>query len=232
MCFPTIWQDGDVWILGGGASINEQFNIPSDIVIDVRLGKLPVSTLGKYMSSIFTKHIIAVNTSFQLGSWIDVMMFGDLPYFEDNKKKLRSFTGLKIACVAIFTDSQFEGENIRYLQREKRSGLSLKNNTIFWCKNTGAAAINLATLSGAKRIFLLGFDMKLLAGEQHFHNQYDKTKKVYKPNENGMPFTEHLKGFPAIAKDAEKLGIEIINVSPESEIKCFKKMTLKEALSI
>jgi len=37
-------------------------------------------------------------------------------------------------------------------------------------------------------------------------------------------------GFPKIATDAKRFGVEIINVSPDSAIKSFKKVSLKEVI--
>jgi hypothetical protein len=45
-----------------------------------------------------------------------------------------------------------------------------------------------------------------------------------------LPFPKHLVGFPAIKEDADKLGVQIFNVCPDSAIKEFPKLTLKEAL--
>jgi hypothetical protein len=39
-----------------------------------------------------------------------------------------------------------------------------------------------------------------------------------------------LLGFPQIKEDAKKMGIEIINVSPMSEIQEFRKVSLKEVI--
>ena len=82
---------------------------------------------------------------------------------------------------------------------------------------------------GVRRIYLLGFDMAMdEKGENsHWFGSHlppgQKAKRL-------PPFSKHLKGFPAIAADAEKLGIEILNVSPRSKIDEFPKITLTEAL--
>ena len=44
-------------------------------------------------------------------------------------------------------------------------------------------------------------------------------------------FDRHLRGWGVIAKDAKKLGIEIINVNPKSGIKAFKKMALSKIMN-
>jgi len=77
----------------------------------------------------------------------------------------------------------------------------------------------------------LGFDMRLdTANSQHFHSVYNTNGKP--KNVRSLPFQRHLQGFPAIARDAKSLGIQIINVNPESAINEFPKMSLKEALRV
>jgi hypothetical protein len=46
----------------------------------------------------------------------------------------------------------------------------------------------------------------------------------------GLPFERHLRGFPEIARDAKQRGIQIINVCPNSAIKEFPKINLKDVL--
>jgi hypothetical protein len=90
--------------------------------------------------------------------------------------------------------------------------------------NSGAAAINLATLFGAKRILLLGFDMKLGENdERHWHPDHPL------PCTQAQCFDDWLYKFGAIARDAEKMGVEIINCTPDSALTVFPMMSLEEA---
>jgi hypothetical protein len=78
-------------------------------------------------------------------------------------------------------------------------------------------------------IFLLGFDMKVDSAEkQHWHDLYGKIANRNPRKPYRLPFERHLRGFPAIYKDSVRLGIEIINVSPDSAINEFKKVSLSE----
>jgi uncharacterized Rossmann fold enzyme len=99
-----------------------------------------------------------------------------------------------------------------------------------WNGNTGAAAINLAIHFGAKRIMLLGFDMDIDPNNkmQHWHNLYAKGPVSDDRRRRKLPFSRHLLGFPVIAEDVKKLGVQIINVSKDSTITCFPKKTIKQ----
>lgn len=231
---PKIWQGGDVWIIGGGASIVEQFQIPAEVVEQVRKNKLPISVYGPYMKAIHSKHTIGVNVAFMLGAWVDVMFFGDRGFFLKFKNELAGFAGVRISCHHLAEKEDW----IKYLEKDRRNtfGITSHPKKVSWNLNSGGAAISVAANMGVKRIFLLGFDMNLDAEQnQHFHNKYRGQKDqpvVNKVNRKiGVPFKSHMKCFPKIAKDAEERDIEIINVNPKSAIKQFRKVTLEEALN-
>jgi hypothetical protein len=231
---PQIWKGGDCWIIGGGPSLIQQFKIPEDVVEGVRKNKLPLSAYSPYMKAIHDKHVIGVNQAFRLGDWVDVMMFGDFKFYPKYRDELLKYPGIKVTCHNRFENEKF-GDNVKCVPRnnKKGEGLTWKGGQVSWNKNTGAAAINLAVHFGAKRIFLLGFDMQCINGHQHFHNLYfNKQQERSRRDRNVHPFGRHLRGFPKIAQDAKKMGVEIINVSTQSAIMCFPRVTLQEALKM
>jgi hypothetical protein len=64
----------------------------------------------------------------------------------------------------------------------------------------------------------------------HWHNKYKR--KIVNGVMKEPPYNKHLEGFSTIAQDLTKLGVEVYNVSPNSKIKQFPKITLKEALQL
>lgn len=230
---PLMWEGGDVWIIGGGPSINSQFNIPDKIVKEVRQGTLPTSTYSPYMKEIHNKHVIAVNAAYLLGDWMDIIFFGDNGFFLSHMDALAVHPAIKVTCWPTL-ENQYDW--VKFLGRdpEKPKGLTKDITKVSWNKNSGAAAINLAAHTGAKRIFLLGFDMTLdpKTNYQHFHNVYKRGAVVEEERLRKLPFDRHLYGFLDIAEDAKERGIQIINISPESAIQQFPKYTLQEALKL
>ena len=63
------------------------------------------------------------------------------------------------------------------------------------------------------------------SNNQHWHKFYSGNIRTV-----GGTFKKHLEGFPSIARDAKKLGIEILNANPNSAIEDFRKVTLKDIL--
>jgi len=210
---PKIWKNGECYILGGGPSIPEVFDIPESLVRAVRKKEKDLSTFSPYMEPIHDKHVIAVNSAYKLGNWIDVIFFGDKTWYLDNRYNLAKIPRIKVTCSPYFRTAIRE-EQIKFIARDsKKLGLSDKPTTLCWNYNSGACAIDLAIHFGVKRIYLLGFDMqnKAKTGNSHWHAEYSNRKK-------DPPYKRHLQGFPSIAKIASQRDIEIINISTNTAI--------------
>ena len=208
-----------------------QFDVPGEVIKQVLKGELPPSAYSPYMSAIHEKHIIGVNSAFLIGNWIDIVFFGDKGWFLQNRGELAKFPGLKISCHP--SGSKYKDERVKCMPRNKKYGKGISPNPslVCWNGNSGAAAISVAVHTGVKRIILLGFDMKLGKNyKQHWHGLYGTADREEK-DPNKLPFLRHMNGFPLIAKDAKKKGVEIINACPDSAIEQFKRVTVKEALS-
>jgi len=229
---PNMWEGGECWIIGGGPSIPLQFEVPEDVISAVLSGEQPLSSYSSYLSAIHDKHVIGINAAFLLGDWIDLVFFGDGGFYFQNIQELCKYPKMKVSC----NPSLRNKPNVRSVKHLYRNGnhphgISLKSGVVSWNGNSGAAAISLAAQLGVVKIYLLGFDMSLGEnGKQHFHRHYPSGKNNVIRPAHKLPFSRHLQNFPAIAKDAKRFGIEIINLSPDSAIEVFPKMTVKEVL--
>ncbi len=226
-----IWDDDECWIIGGGYSIAEQFNIPSNVK-----PKYPYDypEFGKYLEPIHSKKVIAVNNSMFLGDWIDVLFFGDKSWWTQHHFQVIKFSGLIATCAPEFRTG-FKHIKCIPKNKKKGTGMTLNKPLISWNHNSGFAAINLAYHLGAKRIILLGFDMNRCANTNNIHwhaGHIEKGPNRGKDNSKqpNPVFNRHIKGEKDIARDAKKAGLEIINASPDSRLTAFKKMNVKELL--
>jgi hypothetical protein len=222
---PKMWDGGECFIIGGGASIVSQFNIPQELVEQVKENKTMAHLYSPYMKALHNKHIIGVNNAFMLGDWVDCCFFGDCAWYLVYRLNLAKFVGLKVTCCPRFAEKpEKRCEGVKYLAKDsKRYGITDNLSGVSWNHNSGAAAISLAVHFGVKRIILLGFDMCLNDEKvSHWHGTHG--------NKKPPPFPRHLKGFPAIADDASKLGVEILNASLTSAIEVFTKRPIKDLL--
>lgn len=222
-----IWKGEDIWILGGGPSVPEQFGVPEDIIDRVIAGALPPSAYSPYMESIHNKHVIGINVAYLIGDWIDMMFFMDSKFFQANSESLKYWLGMKVSCWLGASKIPW----IKYLARDAREfGISGNPSTVCWNTNSGCAAISLASHLGAKRIILLGFDMSFGQVGRHWHNLYNNELPSAKHPVLTFNFARHMAGMDQIALDAKARGIEIINASPRSVITQFPKFGVKELL--
>lgn len=90
-------------------------------------------------------------------------------------------------------------------------------------RNSGLGAIRLAMLFGAKRIVLLGYDCQHTGGKKHWHGDHPA----------GLGNAGSVQHWPMrFAAFARRLsGVEIVNSSRETALKCFPRMDLDEALA-
>lgn len=225
---PRMWEGGECWIIGGGPSLPYQFDVPEKVIQKVRDGIIPMSVYSEYMEALHDKHVIGINIAYMLGNWISVCYFCDLTIFRNYKYQLLDWHNLKVTDTGNMPPRErYLHCNIKKLRRNNKYGLDPDPDRIRWNRNSGGGAIDLAVHFGCKRILLLGFDMKADdGGKTHFHSGLP----CYSNPTLERSFTRFLKCFPFIANDAEKLGVEILNVNPDSAIEDFKKVRLEDVL--
>ena len=218
-----MWEGGECWILGGGPSMTQQFDIPEDLVTSVVTGEQHPSVYSPYLKAIHSKHVIGINAAYLIGNWFDFIFFGDKRFFIERQRSFLRYSKPILTCHSFFAGGEFGW--VKYLAKDNRvpSGITDNPAKVSWNQSSGAAAISVAANAGAKRIILVGFDMKMDNGEQHWHGDYKNVKKPKK-----SPFDRHLRSFGNIAIDAKKRGIEIINACPDSMIKQFPKVEVKD----
>ena len=223
---PKMWEGERCWIIGGGVSFPKQLGVPDHIIDQVTAGELSPYAYVPWLEVLRDEHVIGVNIAYLLGDVVDILLFGDATFFRANHRGIHSFPNLKVTAARLGKLFPEDQSDIKILRKDLRQGIGVtKDGVIRWNSHSGGIAINLAALLGVKEVCLLGFDMKAdEKGRTHWHSQY---KGKTKPNS----FVTFQKSFQFIARDAKKLGIEIVNVNPDSAIEEFPKVSLGEILT-
>lgn len=91
-------------------------------------------------------------------------------------------------------------------------------------KNSGHVAVHLAAQLGASRIALIGYDMRMVGGLNHWFGEHPRG--IRRTNNYEM----FISNFEALAKELERLGIEVVNCTPGSAMKWFPQMKLDDVL--
>jgi hypothetical protein len=194
-----LWKGETVYLLGGGTSLSS-FN----------------------WDGLLGKRTIAINKSLFTYPNADALYWTDSRFYVWYKRDVNKFTGLKYT---IRPRRDYEG-NVIVVRKGNTQGLEESRDRLAHGNNSGYAAINLAYLLGAKRIILLGYDMKNDGKRGHFHDGYPVPStgdKVYK--------TQFIPSFGSIAAALKVKGVEVYNASPITALKCFPIITHDKALS-
>jgi hypothetical protein len=191
-----VWDNRDVYVIGGGKSL-EHFD----------------------WSLLLNKCTIGCNDAYKYGVDISkICFFGDFLWFEEFKHDLTKYKG------TVFTNAPaLYNTKINWLWTMQRESSGVHTDSLGWNFNTGACAVNLAVLLGAKRIYLLGFDMKLINGQNNWH-----PNELAKPNPD--VFEKFIEGFKALKIDMDKKHpeIEVINITDDSDLNLYPKIGVKE----
>jgi hypothetical protein len=92
--------------------------------------------------------------------------------------------------------------------------------------NSGYQAVELAVKLGAKRIVLLGYDMRVEpGGRSHWHDEPRASDFADVAARSMLPH------FATLVEPLAKLGVEVVNATPGSALECWPKMSLEDALA-
>lgn len=166
-------------------------------------------------------HVIAVNATYKAAPQANTLYSGDFLFFKTYITDIRAtFKG------AVWTQDSSAAARwpeIRRIKGVNREGLGREH--IHINGNSGAQAINLAYLWKAKRIVLLGYDMKLgPKGERHHHADHPK------PCVQNQTFLEWMHKLAKVARDLKAEGVDVVNCTPGSAMTCFRMGELEKEL--
>lgn len=134
---------------------------------------------------------VAVNDAFRLAPWARAMAAQDFHWWQANPDAFE-FKGMK-----------YSAQSVPGTIRIMPSG------PIETQSNSGLLGIHVATLLGATRVLLFGFDMR----GSHYFGQHKGL-----PNTSEKRFEDFKAQFAAYAK---RTKAEIVNCTPESALTCF-----------
>lgn len=159
-------------------------------------------------------NVIAVSDAYRMAPWADCLHSSDERWWKANPMAMQ-FPGLKSALELVKGVTRFHASTEIL---EDRPGYLATG------RNSGYQAINLAIHYGARRILLLGFDMKKVNSRTHFFGSHPPSL------ERAHPYGVWWQHFGKLAAVLEGRGIEVINCTPGSALTCFRKARLADAL--
>lgn len=161
---------------------------------------------------------IAVNTAYMAAPFADVFYAGDFLFWKVHHQRM------KRERAALWTCDATAAEHFGLNRWKAKNDVGLGETMIHMNGNSGAQAINLAYLFGARKILLLGFTMREIDGKKHFHGDHEA------PLVQKQLFAEWLHKMAFVARDAKRLGVDIVNCDKLSAMKCFRFGNLEDEL--
>lgn len=209
------WSGETVAILGGGPSLTQE-------QVDYCRGKC---------------RVIAVNTSYWLAPWADLLYFCDQVWHcwhfggTDNRgerhkpdPRYHEFRGIKAALSNACTHGVDSA--VRILQNYGTGpGLCTLPDGVYTGRNSGFQAINLSFHLGASRVILLGFDMRAVEGRTHWHMAHKRPTPEQDFEREMLPL------FQSLVEPC-KGRMQILNATPGSAISCFPLVDLRTCLAL
>lgn len=173
---------------------------------------------------------IAINRAIEFVPWAEIMFSIDVrlhTWYCQNRRLMKkeslaaydNFKGLKVWAIdpgPCFADP-IKWADVHVVKFIGKHGFSKSISKGIYCGgNSGYAALNLAGMLGANPIYLLGYDMKNdPKGKPNFHDGY--------PASSSDPVIRHWReNFEQIAGEYANANIRVINLNPDSALRCFE----------
>lgn len=169
---------------------------------------------------------IVVNTSCRLAPDADVLFFTDSAWYEPRREIVKNWPG-----------------HVMSMSRTAKRELPDKVKRIQGCgdpmfppvfrlgapfiqqgRTSGHTAVSLAISLGAARVVLLGYDMRVVDGREHHHNEYEG------PRDLGQYASDFVPAFNGWYQAALRVGAEIINCTSGSAVTEFPFTDLEQVL--
>lgn len=203
---PALWPGETAVIIGGGPSLT-----PAQV--DACRGRV---------------RAIAVNDALRLCPWASVHYFCDAKWWNwhHGKDWYKAFRGLRVTLENL---QLREDPTLNGIQNVGKQGLCEKPNGVMTGANSGYQCINLAVHLGFTRLLLLGFDMK---GRLEGRNVRTHWFGEHPGGTSPTVYSQMLEHFPTLIAPLKARGVEVINCTPDSALRCFPMRRLEEALGI
>lgn len=159
------------------------------------------------------REVITVNTTFRAAPWADVLYAMDRAWWNVHKDEIKAtFAGAKFAPARI--------DVVREVAELRRPAFD-------HFSNSGAGAVSLAIMRGARVVYLLGYDLRRgSGGRSHWHGDHPK------PLTNGASIQRWFKFFDRLAKHASKSGVRVVNCTRDTALTCFERVTLESIVVV
>lgn len=212
------WNGATVAIIAGGPSVT------AEAVKKIEDATIPT---------------IAVNDAYLLAPWCELCYFCDFEWWgwhtegvdrptlglskDQVRERFAKFEGQK--CSISNSGHGIKDPLVHILRNGGDWGLDLRQGWIKTGRNSGFMALNVAVLSGARKVILLGFDARREEGKPtHWFGEHPRKA-------NSDAYNKYVESFRQAENALLCHGVKVINCTPGSRIPSFPIMSIEQALA-
>lgn len=152
---------------------------------------------------------IAINTTYRLAPLATMLYAADPEWWQAHPDALR-FGGLKVSVSDV--------KGVMRLRNSGNTGFDPDPSALRTGGNSGYQALHIAAHAGAARVLLCGYNM----GGEHWHGPHPQGLRATAQE----VYARWLERFDSLAPILAKRGVDVVNVTPNSALKCFRTSTL------
>jgi len=153
--------------------------------------------------------VVAVNNSWEMAPFCNYLYAGDLKWWNAYNRDVTDLAAEKWTC-----------------SRKAHQAYGINLHTVGGGYNSGMRAIQFGITKGFKNIALLGYDCSLKKGI-HWHGSHSRR---FLKNPDALKLRKWHTQFGKVAKNANDLGVKIVNCSRDTELTCFDTASLERVL--
>lgn len=166
---------------------------------------------------------ITTNASFRIAPDADILYGSDIFFWRHEQyKDAFACSGLKVCVEQTPGMAPFAPPGVFVVRHGGLTGFTEERGKIRTGGNSGYAAIHVAASMGAKRILVLGLDLR---GE-HWHGKHPDGMN----NPKEANFRRWTRNFKTLEPELTSRGIQVFNCSPTSTLDTFPKASLESLL--
>lgn len=183
---------------------------------------------GPSMSAAIAEHVrrsgvfaIAINTTYRLVPWAWMLYGADHEWWTHREhKEALQFDGWRVTTAS---GPRLAPKGLRWLLNTGVHGFDPHPGCIRTGGNSTYQALHIAIQAGASRVLLCGMDMH----GGHWHGEHPAGLKVTQQEQYAV-WCDRLK---VLAPEAARRGVDVVNCTPGSALRCFKAGDLENELA-
>lgn len=162
---------------------------------------------------------IAINETWRLAPWASMLYAADTEWWlAPHNTALRDYDGIKVSCMPV--------PGVHMLRNSGTEGFDPDPGAVRTGGNSGYQALHVAVHAGASRVLLCGFNMDP-GDARHWHGKHPAPLRET-PREM---YARWIDRFDRLAPLLLARGVDVINCTPDSALRCFRKADLKDELA-